>query len=98
MQQFDLLVADINMIVSHSLPYFSNFTGLKFEKESYSKFVCLIVHKCVWGDAPESLKDMIVMSNPRTQKLVEKKFQSAFGRQAFSCAGPKLWNCLPLKI
>ena len=84
------------MTVSHSLPYFTNIR-LKVRERIVFK-VCVIVHKCVWGNAPESLKDMILMSNSRTHKLVEKKFQSAYGQRAFSCAGPKLWNCLPLTI
>ena len=60
--------------------------------------ICLIVHKCVWGMGPESYEDLIKMSNPRTLKLTEKKFQTEYGKRAFSCAGPKLWNCLPLNI
>ena len=60
--------------------------------------ICLIVHKCIWGIAPESLKSLIVISNPRTFKLVEKKFCNVFGERAFSRSGPKLWNNLPLNI
>lgn len=60
--------------------------------------ICLIVHKCIWGLAPESLKSLIVISNVRTYKLVEKKFSSVFGERAFSRAGPKLWNTLPLSL
>ena len=60
--------------------------------------ICLIVHKCIWGLAPDSLKSMIVIANPRTFKLVEKKFRSAYGERAFSRIGPKLWNNLPLHV
>ena len=60
--------------------------------------VLLIVHKCVWGVAPDSLKRLIVTSNSRTLHLVEKRSVTAYGDRAFSCAGPKLWNCLPLNI
>ena len=58
----------------------------------------LIMHKCVWGLAPEAFTDMVVLSNPRTLKAVEKAFSSEYGKRAFSCAGPKLWNCLPIRI
>ena len=60
--------------------------------------LCLIVHKCVWGRGPESYDEMIVMKNSRTLKLVEKKFDTGYGKRAFSCAGPKLWNCLPMNV
>ena len=60
--------------------------------------LCLIVHKCVWGLGPESYDEMIVMKNSRTLKLVEKKFDTGYGKRAFSCAGPKLWNCLPMNV
>ena len=39
-----------------------------------------------------------MISNPRTLKLVEKRFSSEYGKRAFSCAGPKIWNSLPLDI
>ena len=60
--------------------------------------LCLIVHKCVWGLGPESYDEMIVMKNSRTLKLVEKKFETGYGKRSFSCAGPKLWNCLPMNV
>ena len=60
--------------------------------------LCLIVHKCVWCIAPAPLKEKIVMSNPRTLQLAEKKFSYEYGRRAFSCAGPKLWNNLPIEL
>ena len=60
--------------------------------------ICLIVHKCIWNIAPESLKSLIVISNTRTYLLVEKKFYSVYGERAFSRSGPKLWNNLPLHV
>ena len=60
--------------------------------------LCLIVHKCIWTIAPESLQSLIVLSNVRTYKLVEKTFFSVYGQRSFSCAGPKLWNNLPYNI
>ena len=78
-------------------PLYEELHWLKIEERIVFK-LCLIVHKCVWGSAPESYNDLIVMSNPRTLKLVEKKFSTIYGKRAFSCAGPKLWNCLPIHI
>ena len=56
------------------------------------------MHKCVWGLAPEAFTEMVVLSNPRTMKVVEKDFSTSYGKRAFSCAGPKVWNCLPVNI
>ena len=60
--------------------------------------LCLIVRKCIWTYAPESLQSMIVISNARTFKLVEPKFSSIYGERAFSRAGPKVWNNLPFHV
>ena len=60
--------------------------------------VCLLVHKCLWTVAPQSLKCMLVISNTRTYYLAEKKFNMVHGERAFSRSGPKLWNNLPLNI
>ena len=62
--------------------------------------LCLLVHKCVQGIAPESLREKIELSPTykRTCNLVEKKFETEYGKRAFSRAGPKLWNNLPLSI
>ena len=60
--------------------------------------ICLIVHKCVWTIAPETSKSLIVISNVYTLKLIEPRFSTVYGQRAFSRAGPKLWNCLPLNI
>ena len=60
--------------------------------------ICLIVHKCIWTTAPESVKSMTVIANTRTFLLVEKKFKGVFGQRAFSRCGPKLWNNLPQPI
>ena len=72
-------------------PLFKDLHWLKIRERIVFK-LCLIVHKCVWCIAPTPLKEKIVMSNPRTLQLVEKKFSYEYGRRAFSCAGPKLWN------
>ena len=73
------------------------FHWLKIKERIVFK-LCLVVHKCVWGLAPDSLNAMAVVSNPRTFNLVEKKFSSVYGQRAFSRAGPKLWNNLPIHM
>ena len=78
-------------------PLFEQFHWLKIRERIVFK-LCLIVHKCVWGFAPDSLNEMVAVSNPRTLNLVEKKFTSVYGQRAFSRAGPKLWNNLPLQM
>lgn len=60
--------------------------------------ICLIVHKCIWTTAPESVKSMTVIANTRTFLLIEKKFKGVYGQRAFSRCGPKLWNNLPQPI
>ena len=78
-------------------PLFKELHWLKIRERIVFK-LCLIVHKCVWCIAPAPLKEKIVMSNPRTLQLAEKKFSYEYGRRAFSCAGPKLWNNLPIEL
>ena len=78
-------------------PVYERLHWLKIEERVLFK-LCLIMHKCVWGLAPEAFTEMVVLSNPRTMKVVEKDFSTSYGKRAFSCAGPKVWNCLPVKI
>ena len=78
-------------------PIYKELHWLKIEERVIFK-ICLIVHKCVWDRGPESYKSLIKLSNPRTMKLVEKRFATEYGKRSFSCSGPKLWNCLPLLI
>ena len=78
-------------------PIYNELHWLRIEERVVFK-ILLIVHKCVWNKGPESYRDMIKLSNERTLKLVEKRFSTEYGRRAFSCAGPKLWNSLPHAI
>ena len=76
---------------------FTKFHWLKVRERIVFK-ICLVVHKCIWNLAPESLKSVITISNTRTFLLVEPKFTCSYGARAFSRAGPKLWNSLPLPV
>ena len=65
-------------------------------KDRISFKVLTIVHKCVYGNAPIDLKNLIsVSSSHRTKKLVARDFNGAMGKRAFSVCGPRLWNALP---
>ena len=61
--------------------------------------ILLVVHKCLLGKAPESLRSMLIMGgSTRTKKLVERSCNGVMGERSFSVAGPKLWNLLPLDV
>ncbi len=61
--------------------------------------ICLLVHKCLQGNAPLSLSSLLsYSSSTRTRKLNLKSTRSSFGDRSFSKIGPKLWNLLPMKI
>ena len=61
--------------------------------------LCLIVHKCLHGNAPDSLNKMMTYSSSsRTMKLNQYPYKSSFGKRSFSRTAPKLWNLLPISI
>ena len=78
-------------------PLYNEIHWLKVRKRIYFK-ICLIVHHCIWGAAPELLKRMMLITNPRTFKLKEKRCIGQYGERAISQSGPKLWNSLPLEV
>lgn len=65
-----------------------------------------IVHKCVYGQAPEYLKDLIEVYTPARQlRSADAKLLTvprinlpSIGSRAFSVAGPTEWNALPKTI
>lgn len=65
-----------------------------------------MIHKCVYGDAPDYLKSLIHEHTPaRTLRstherrlVVPTANQSTVGNRAFSIAGARLWNDLPISI
>ena len=61
--------------------------------------VLVIVHKCVYGNAPVNLRKLVRFSKSKRLKLLEvKEHQTSFGERAFSVCGPRVWNCLPTKL
>ncbi len=64
--------------------------------------VLLLVFKCLYGEAPEYLKELVTCYQPTRNlrsgtldMLSVPRCQSKLGDRAFSVAGPKLWNSLP---
>ena len=61
--------------------------------------ILITVHKCLNGNAPIDVCEMIKYSqSSRTQKLEAKKCVGVMGDRAFSVCGPRLWNALPIKL
>ena len=74
-------------------------------QRSKHKILCL-VHKCIFGNAPQYLKDLIAdkqqntthnLRSNRMQSLLDKPttYKKTFADRSFSILGPKLWNSLP---
>ena len=61
--------------------------------------ICLLVHNCLHGNSPSSLKELLVrVSSSRTLMLSQYPYKSNFGNRSFSRIGPKIWNLLPQSI
>ena len=61
--------------------------------------IALLVHKCLYGVAPNCLKEMLVYAgSQRTKKLRQAKYNGSYGRRSFRRMAPKIWNLLPLRI
>ena len=61
--------------------------------------LCLIAHKCLHGDAPRSLREILTYNtSTRTLKLNEYPYNSCYGERRFARVAPKLWNLLPFDI
>ena len=83
---------------THLDEVFSNNHWLKVRERILFK-ILLIVHKCIHEKAPPSLCKFITFGDSdRSKALRETKVKTKYGDRAFSNAGPKLWNLLPLPI
>ena len=61
--------------------------------------ICLLVHKCLLHQAPQSLCEMTrYCVSERTLKLEESRSHTVHGDRAFAHCGPKLWNLLPASV
>ena len=77
---------------------FKNYHWLKIRERILFK-ILLTVHKCIHQKAPVSLCEFIRFGDSdRSKKLRETKVKSKYGDRAFSHAGPKIWNLLPMTI
>ena len=67
--------------------------------------LCMIVHRCLYGDAPSYLLDLITSSADATVRgglrsaassiVAVSRTMSSLGDQSFAAAGPRAWNRLP---
>ena len=61
--------------------------------------IILIIHKCLHHNAPKDIQNMLLFGDSScTLHLRETPFNNKYGKRAFSHAGPKIWNCLPMNI
>ena len=70
---------------------------LPSEARTYFKILCY-VYKCVHKLAPGYLSDLIVLRRPKDLSLAVPRCSHRIGERAFSSAGPRLWNSLPVKL
>ena len=67
-----------------------------------------LVHKCLYGEAPEYLKNLLIIqhggrdglrSATDSMKLIIPRTQyTTFADRSFSVYGPRIWNALPKRI
>ena len=70
---------------------------LPSEARTYFKILCY-VYKCIHNLAPSYLADLIVIKRDHNLSLTVPRCISRTGDRAFSCAGPRLWNALPVDL
>ena len=68
----------------------------------------MVVHRCLHGDAPKYLKDLLIRmpapernlrsSTDMERLMIPRTKLKTFANRAFSVAGPAEWNRLPLRI
>lgn len=69
--------------------------------------ILLLVYKCLHNKAPKYLSDLIIIKTPgrynlrknqQTHLMVPQTNRISFGDRSFACAGPMLWNLLPMEL
>ena len=70
---------------------------LPSEARIYYKVLCY-VFKSLHGLAPKYLADLIKIKRPHHLSLEVPRSLSQYGDRAFSRAGPRLWNALPVNL
>ena len=70
---------------------------LPTEARTYFKLLCC-VFKCLHNLAPSYLCELIHVRREFDLSLIVPRCSSKIGERAFSIAGPRLWNALPVEI
>ena len=70
---------------------------LPAEARPYFKLICY-VYKCIHDLAPSYLSELIVVRRDHDLSLNVPRRSTMIGDRAFSSAGPRLWNALPVEI
>jgi len=67
--------------------------------------ILLLVFKCLHGEGPEYLASLlehyqqpIALRSVSQHRLREVRSKKKYGERAFSVAGPRLWNDLPIQL
>ncbi|XP_072036713.1 uncharacterized protein [Amphiura filiformis] len=75
-------------------------------KQRVSFKVCLILFKCIHGQAPLYLSDLVDAFTPDkaglrstdSGRLLELRTRTLWGDRSFEVGAPKLWNRLPVAL
>lgn len=70
---------------------------LPSEARTYFKLLCC-VYKCLHDLAPAYLSELVVIGRESDLSLAVPRVFTKIGDRAFSVAGPRLWNALPVVI
>ena len=70
---------------------------LPAEARTYFKLLCY-VYKCIHDLAPSYLSDLIIVKRDHDLSLNVPRCSTMIGDRAFSSAGPRLWNALPVEL
>jgi len=75
------------------------------DKQRIEYKLCMTVHRCLYGDAPSYLVDLITTSAAATARaglrsaafkpVAVLRTMSLLGDRSFAVAGPRAWNKLP---
>ena len=67
-----------------------------------------MVHKCLYGEAPEYLKNLLIIQHSGRDGLqsatdsmkliIPRTYYTTFADRSFSVYGPHIWNALPKRI
>ena len=70
---------------------------LPCEARTCFKILCY-VYKCLHGIAPSYLSELLIVKHSQDLTLNIPRTLTSYGDRSFACAGPRLWNALPVYI